>query len=52
MKIGICSGIENIELCIKSGADFIEINNTAVSRMSESEFENALELAGKYPGSV
>ncbi len=52
MKVGICSEIENLELCIRSGADFIEVSNTAVSRMSESEFEAALEIVSKYPGSV
>ncbi len=52
MKIGICTGIENLELCISSGADFVEVNNTALSKMSDEKFESALELANKYPGAV
>lgn len=50
MKIGMCTAIENAELCIKAGADFIEVNNNKISVMSDEEFEKALELSRKYPG--
>ena len=51
MKIGMCCRtIDLAELCINAGADFIEVNNNGISKMSDEEFSIALDLSKKYPG--
>ncbi len=48
MKIGICSSnAEHIKLCKAVGYDFIEVNNTKIFGMSDSEFAELLEIKEK-----
>lgn len=50
MKIGICTGVENMEKAIAAGADYIEIGNMKISSLSEEEFEKAVAIADAHPG--
>lgn len=52
MKLGICSSLEKAEVCILAGADFIEVNNSAIAKLSDGDFEKVLELSRKYPGKM
>ena len=52
MKLGICSSPENIEFCIEAGADFVEINNSVIAKLSYGDFEKVLELSRQYPGKM
>lgn len=38
MKLGVCTGIENIKIAEKCGCDYIELNFTILADMSDDEF--------------
>lgn len=50
MKIGICTGVENMEKAIAAGADFIEVGNMKLAALSDEEFEKVANLAAAHPG--
>ena len=52
MKFGLCTGISLLEKALEAGADFIEVNNTPLCKMSDEDFEKNLEIAKKFPGTI
>lgn len=46
MKIGVCTGFENIQLAAECGFDFVEINLSALAAMPDEQFE---QLAQNVP---
>lgn len=52
LKIGICTSVENVAQCIDAGADFVEVNNSKIAGMSESEFNTILDLSHKFPQKI
>ncbi len=50
MKIGICTGVDNMELAIAAGADYIEIGNMKLAAMSDEDFERVALAADAHPG--
>jgi D-psicose/D-tagatose/L-ribulose 3-epimerase len=43
MRIGICTGIDNIQKVQDMGFDYLEVSATAISGMSERDFAQAVE---------
>ena len=52
MKFGLCTSISMLEKALEAGADFIEINNAPLCKMSDEEFEKNLAIAKKHPGTI
>lgn len=52
MRFGICCDIDKLELCLNSGADFIEVNNTKIAQACDEEFNDALLLSKKHPNTI
>lgn len=52
MKFGMCTSIAMLEKALECGADFIEVNNSPLCKMSDEEFEKNLEIAKKFPGTI
>ena len=42
MRIGLCTGLENLELCQRLGFDYIECAVSAIAALSEEDYEKAL----------
>lgn len=49
MKIGICTGVENMEKAIAAGADYIEVSNMKLAAMTGEEFEKVAAIAAAHP---
>ena len=49
MRIGLCTGPENLEMAGRLGFDYIECAVTAVESMSDSEFDDLREKVAKGP---
>ena len=44
MRFGVCTGVENIGLVKSAGYDYIELNFTQITQMSDEEFEALKEM--------
>ena len=42
MRFGLCTGLENIELCARLGFDYIECAVSAITALSDEDYEKAL----------
>ncbi len=52
MKFGICTSIDNLEKALNAGADYIEVGNTALCKLSDGDFEKAAAIADSFPGKI
>ena len=52
MRIGLCTGIENLELTGRLGFDYIECAASAIASLGDEDFEKALAAVKKSPVSV
>ena len=52
MLLGYCAGVEHLDLALRAGCDYLEMNFTAVADMDESEYQEVREKVKAHTLSV